>query len=178
MADNTAQEATTDTPQDGVQTFDADYVQKLRQEAAKYRTQYREASSQLKDLQPLAEKYQEVQEAQKTEAQKMAEQLATFKAAAEQAKAEAAQAQRRAKLTMLASQAGVSAEVLPFLSVDAFDLDNDEAALAALGKLAQPKAASGGTVSNPSSGDAKQESDEERRARLFGGRPTYIFGAR
>lgn len=163
------------TPQDGEQTFSADYVQKLRQEAAAYRTQLRDVQAQLGEVQPLAEQYKQAQQAQKTEAERMAEQLATFQAQLDAAQKEADTARKQARLTTLATQAGVSADVLPFLSITAFDLDDEEATVSALRKLAAPRA-SGGPVSNPANG-AKAETPQERRARLFGGaQPLYIFG--
>ena len=63
-------------------TFDAEYVQKLRQEAAKYRT---EAKANADAAQRLAE----YEEAQKTEAQKLADRLA-------EAEKKALEAERRA----------------------------------------------------------------------------------
>lgn len=66
---------TSDSPQEGDEgkTFDADYVKKLRDEAAKYRTEAKanaEAAKRLADI----------EEAQKTEAEKVADKLRTLEA--------------------------------------------------------------------------------------------------
>ena len=63
-------------------TFDAEYVQKLRQEAAKYRTEAKANADAAKRL-------AEIEEAQKTEAQKLADRLAA-------AEKKALEAERRA----------------------------------------------------------------------------------
>lgn len=74
-----AEEQTPDAPpegdqeQQGKETFDADYVQKLRAEAAKYRTQAKENSS-------AAQRLAELEEASKSESQKQAERLAAAEA--------------------------------------------------------------------------------------------------
>lgn len=71
-------------PQEGAdpETFDAEYVKKLRAEAAKYRT---EAKANAKAASRLAE----IEEAQKSEAQKAADALAAAQRDAETARAEA-----------------------------------------------------------------------------------------
>lgn len=74
-----------DQPQEGDQqakTFDADYVRKLREEAAKYRTEAKANADAAKRL-------AEIEEASKTEAQKQADRLAAAEAEAQQARAEA-----------------------------------------------------------------------------------------
>lgn len=58
-------------PDDEPKTFDASYVAKLRQEAAKYRTEAKENASAAKRL-------AEIEEASKSEAQKAAERLAAL----------------------------------------------------------------------------------------------------
>ena len=72
-------------PQEGEQepeVFDAEYVKKLRAEAAKHRTEARKNAEAAKRL-------AEIEEANKTEAQKAADALAAAQREAEQAKAEA-----------------------------------------------------------------------------------------
>lgn len=73
-------------PQEGTEgepdTFDADYVAKLRKEAAKYRT---EAKANAEAAQRLAE----IEEANKTEQEKLAEKLAELEQEATSARAEA-----------------------------------------------------------------------------------------
>lgn len=69
-------------PEGEAKTFDADYVKKLRDEAAKYRT---EAKANAK----AAERLAEIEEANKTEAQKTADRLAAMESETQAAKAEA-----------------------------------------------------------------------------------------
>lgn len=64
------------------EAFDAEYVAKLRKEAAKYRT---EAKANAEAARKLAE----IEEANKTEAEKQAERVATLEREAAQARAEA-----------------------------------------------------------------------------------------
>lgn len=75
------------TPQEGAEkaepkTFDADYVEKLRKEAAKYRTEAKANAD-------AARKLAEIEDANKTEQQKLAERLQAAESAAQQAQAEA-----------------------------------------------------------------------------------------
>ena len=53
--------------------FDADYVQKLRQEAAKYRTEAKANHAKLQELEPLAKKAQELEDAAKSDPEKLTE---------------------------------------------------------------------------------------------------------
>ena len=53
--------------------FDADYVQKLRQEAAKYRTEAKANHAKLQELEPLAKKAQELEDAAKSDLEKLTE---------------------------------------------------------------------------------------------------------
>jgi len=69
-------------PESEPQTFDADYVKKLRAEAAKYRN---EAKANAEAAKRLAE----LEESQKSEAQKLADAKAAAEREAEQARAEA-----------------------------------------------------------------------------------------
>lgn len=75
-----------DQPQEGSQgepeAFDADYVAKLRKEAAKYRTEAKANAE-------AAKKLAEIEEANKTEQEKQAERLAELEREAQQARAEA-----------------------------------------------------------------------------------------
>ena len=79
-------------------TFDADYVAKLRQEAAKYRTEAKANADAAKRL-------AEIEEAQKTEAQKLADRLA-------QAEAKAQAAELKALRSDIAQAKGVPAGLL------------------------------------------------------------------
>ena len=79
-------------------TFDADYVRKLREESAKYRT----AAKANEDA---AKRFVEIEEANKTEAQKLAERLAA-------AEAKALAAESRALRSDIAREGGVPPELL------------------------------------------------------------------
>lgn len=87
-------------PQEGQQdeptTFDAEYVAKLRKEAAKYRTEAKANAAAAKRL-------AEIEESQKTEQQKLAER-------AETAEREAAAARREALRFRVAATHGISDE--------------------------------------------------------------------
>jgi chromosome segregation ATPase len=153
-----------------------DEIAKLRQEAAKWRTQYRDAQKQIKEYEPLATKYSEMQEAQKGEAEKLAERLAALEGQLSQAQAQAERAKNERRLIVLATRAGVSAETLQYLDVSKFDLDDEEATITALSALVPAKPANSGGISNPAraSGDNKQE---DLRAWWDGrGKKNYIFG--
>ena len=87
MSDPAPNEATetqpADKPPEGeAKTFDADYVKKLRDEAAKYRTEAKANADAAKRL-------AEIEEANKTEVQKATERLAAAEKAASDAQAEA-----------------------------------------------------------------------------------------
>ena len=87
MSDTATTEATetqqADKPQEGeAKTFDESYVKKLRDEAAKYRTEAKANADAAKRL-------AEIEEANKTEVQKATERLAAAEKAAQDAQAEA-----------------------------------------------------------------------------------------
>ena len=107
-------------------TFDAEYVQKLRQEAAKYRT---EAKANADAAQRLAE----YEEAQKTEAQKLADRLA----AAEQ---KALAAELKALRSDIAQAKGVPAGLLTGSTEEELNASAD-ALLAFRGEAVKPPAA-------------------------------------
>lgn len=88
---------------DEPQTFDADYVAKLRKEAASYR-------SKVKELQPLAEKARELEESQKSEVEKAAQRAA-------EAEARAAAYERQITRDRIARDKGL-AEFAEFLTGD------------------------------------------------------------
>ena len=79
-------------------TFDADYVAKLRQEAAKYRTEAKANAE-------AARRLTEIEEAQKTEAEKLAERLAD-------AEAKAREAELRALRSDVAQAKGIPGDIL------------------------------------------------------------------
>lgn len=98
-------------PDDEPKTFDASYVAKLRQEAAKYRTEARENSQ-------AAARLAEIEEASKTAEQKAAERLAELEA--ENARFKAA-AQVAAWKTEVAKAAGVPIEALAGDTLEAIE---------------------------------------------------------
>lgn len=178
MADETLGQAPSDAgtqPQDGAgEKFDAKYVEELRQEAAKYRTQLRDTQTQLKELQPKAQQFEQLQEAQKTQEQKLQERLAALEADLAAKAAEAEQAQKRAQVTRLASKAGVDPDIVELLDIGKLDLTDEKKAMEVLGRFARTAS---GTQVNPDGTSAGGETDAELRARFFGGQSkTRIFG--
>jgi chromosome segregation ATPase len=130
------------TPQatpDGGRDYESE-IDALRKEAAKWRTQYRDASGRLKELEPMAQRAVEIETAQKTEGQRLAEQLAALQGQVTAAQAAAQRAEAERKLTVAASKAGVPAEALQYLDPAKFDLDDEAATLEALAALAAPRA--------------------------------------
>lgn len=162
---------------EGEQQFSADYVRKLRDEAAKWRTQLREVQAQLKELQPKAVEFEKLQEERKTEAERLAERLAALESDLQQKQQEAEAAQAQARLIRLAAQAGVDVEVASLLDISKLNLEDEEATLAILRKLGRGITAGG--MANPGrTGANAQPTEEELRSFYFGGgrnRPT-IFG--
>lgn len=149
---------------------------KLRNEAAKWRTQLRETQAQLKEVVPLAEQYQQQQEAQKTETQKMAELIEALKAEKAQAEASAQAAQATATLTRLAAQAGADMEMVGMLDLSKLDLADEEATIATLQKFATPQSKSG-AMSNPGRADADANlTSSERYSKLMSGNNIQAFG--
>lgn len=101
MSESTAQADSAEQPQEGAaaeqaKTFDAEYVEKLRKENAKYRTEAKANAD-------AAARLAEIEEASKSESQKLAERLS----AAEKA---AADAQRDALRFRIASKFQISDE--------------------------------------------------------------------
>lgn len=177
MADETQGQAPSDNqgqPQDGApETFDAKYVEGLRAEAAKYRTQLRETQTQLKELQPKAQQFDQLQEAQKTQEQKLQERLAALEADLAAKAAEAEAAQKRTQLTRLATKAGVDPDLVELLDLGKLDLTDEKKVLEVLGRFAR---VAGGAQVKPG-GESGKETEAEMRARFFGGRSqTMIFG--
>lgn len=152
-------------------------IQALRAEAAKWRTQLRDAQGQLKELSPLAEKAKLLEDAQKTEAQKLAEQMANYQQQLNQLQAEKDAVSKRNQLLTMASKAGVNPDILPLLDVNAFDMSDEAATLEALAKLAPIKGVNGGNVANPSRLPNQNLTDDQLRKEIFGNAgKTSIFG--
>jgi hypothetical protein len=104
MSDDQTPETPSSEPQEGVEqpaetkTFDAEYVKKLRDEAAKYRT---EAKANAK----AAEKLAEIEEASQSESDKQAKRLAEAEARAQALEVKAYRAE-------VSSETGVPAAIL------------------------------------------------------------------
>lgn len=114
-------------PQDGEpKTFDAEYVQKLRQEAAKYRTEAKANADAAKRL-------AEIEEANKTEAQKLADKLAA-------AESKAQEAELRALRSDVSRAKGVPAELLSGTTEDELNAAADRL-LAFRGEAPKPPVA-------------------------------------
>ncbi len=162
------------------ETFDAEYVAKLRAEAAKYRTEAKTAKSQLSQLQPLADKAKQLEEANQSEAEKLAQKLAEMQTKLDVAQAAAERATAVQKLTTLAAKAGVSSDILPFLDVSKFDLDNETETLATLAKLKTTAAATnGGSPSNPSrNAESNGQLSPADWYKQTTGRTSSIFGGK
>lgn len=162
------------------QTFDADYVAKLRAESAKYRNELKAVRAQLGELAPLAEKAKQQETTSASEAEKLAQKLAELQQQVKTAQEAAARAAAERQLMALAVKAGVPADILPYLDVTKFDLDDEETALATLEKL-KPSTAppAGGKQANP----ARQQTaggpvfdQETLKAFIAGGNRPTIFG--
>lgn len=106
-------------------TFDADYVSKLRQEAAKYRTEAKANADAAKRL-------AEIEEAQKTETQKLADRLAA-------AEKKAQDAELRALRADIAQAKGVPAALLTGSTEDELNASAD-ALIAFRGDVKPPSA--------------------------------------
>lgn len=167
-----AQDAPQQQPQtpsapDAPKTFDAAYVEDLRKEAAKYRTE-------LRKLQAAAEQAETAKLGDLEKAQKRAAEL------------EAAHAQATAALRTERARAAVMAAAGQFnlpptaaarlVTPDALEYDDDgqpkvSSVRAALKSLADelPELTVQARSANPARGVPAAETDEQRRARIFGG---------
>ena len=112
MSEATTESEAPETPQEGEEpkTFDADYVRKLRDEAAKYRTEAKANAE-------AAERLAAIEESQKTEAEKTADRI-------RQLEVEAQTAQREALRFKVAAKFGIGDE-----DADLFLTGSDEETL-------------------------------------------------
>ncbi len=87
---------------------DADSKQdeRLTAEAAKWRVKARDLEAQLNELKPKAQQYDQLQESQKTEAQKLADRIAALEAELQTKAMAADKATAEAQLIRLATKAG------------------------------------------------------------------------
>lgn len=161
---------------------DRDYVAeiaKLRKENAKWRTQYRDAEKQVKELSPAAQKLAELEEAQKSEEQKLREALEAKERAIADAEAKADTATKQAKLALLASKANVNPELVELLDIGKLDFADEEAVLETLKQFSQKPTLNGGGASDPKTPDNTQPSEKDLRNQYFNkaGRGVTIFGS-
>jgi hypothetical protein len=154
-------------PQDGgadSKTFDAAYVEELRAEAAKYRTQLRDAQSQLKELAPKAQGSEE-----------LAAKLAALEADLSAKTAEAERAAKQALLVRIASKAGIDPDIAELLDLSKLDLSDEAKVVEVLGKFARPQ--SNGAQVKPGTVGNTGMTEAELRSTYFGGKSkTTIFG--
>lgn len=156
---------------------EASELERARKEAAKYRTQLRDLEGKWKQAEPVLAEYQKQQEAQKTEAQKLADAIADAKRQAAESQTAAERAQRELQVTRLATKAGVDLDLVPFLDLSKLDLEDEPKAMEVLGKLAAARQTANG-ASNPGRGGAQGPTVEELRDTYFGGgrNKPLIFG--
>lgn len=148
--------------------FEAE-IKALRAEAAKYRVERNEAQSRIKELEPAAQKLTELEEAQKSEEQKLREKLERLEAEKQAAEQAAELARRESSFARLAAKAGVDPEIAALLDISKFNLSDEAAALETLSKL-KPIAKSIGGPSNPAqNGASNKQTDDELRYMMFGG---------
>lgn len=151
----TAERKTPESPQDGpkVETFDAEYVGKLRAEAAKYRTEAKANAD-------AAAKLTAIEEANKTEAQKLADRLAA-------AEAKVAESELKAIRAEVAQAKGVPAALLTGSNVDELTAAAD-ALIAFRGEVPQklpvaPSASGLGKVGEPVGAGAPQLTGDDMK---------------
>lgn len=171
--DDTIMDSGPESDQPEEQTFDADYVRKLRNENAKYRQRAKEYEAQVKDLSPKAAELEKMRQSQMSDVEKLTAQVTELQERLAATSAAAERAQKEAKLVRLATQAGVDPEVASLLDLSKVDLDDEDTALKTLSRLSGPKPAA--TASNPARGQAP--SDELlRQWKENVGKTTTIWG--
>ena len=158
-------------------TKTASELERARREAANYRTKLRDLEGKWKEAEPVLAKFKELEDAQKSEAQKQADRIAQLEKQAADATASAQAAQRQAKLTVLATKANVDPELIALIDIAKLDLDDEAGTIKTLGKLAVGRQG-GGSASNPGrDGGGGGKSDAELRQEIFGNRRTgTLFG--
>lgn len=161
---NTTAQAAADAPatSKAAAQFDETYVKELREEAASWRKQFRDAQTALKEAQ-----------AQVGQSAELTQKFAALEAQLADAATKTEAAQKAAALTRLAAKAGIDPDVAALLDLTKIDLDNEKAALETLSKLAgnrQGREARPGTVGSTGMTEA------ELRASLFAPRKSTIFG--
>jgi hypothetical protein len=145
------------------QTYSADYVKTLREEAKESRLQNKKLSTELESLKVAVGD----NSALKAKIDEMTSNLA-------KAQAEAESASKRADLVRLAAKAGVPVDVAELIDLSKIDLKDEAKALEKLGKLAAP--ASKANPARPGTFMNTGLTDSELRQEIYGGRANSIFG--
>lgn len=147
--------ATTTTQTDDTQA----QIKALRDEAAKWRTQLRDAQTQIKDLQTQA-----------TGNAELTQKLATLETQLATEAAKADKAAKEAALLRITAKAGIDPDVAALLDLSKLNLEDEAEAVKQLAKLA-PKTV--GTQVKPAQGatgvNAMVSDEAAMRARFFGG---------
>lgn len=147
------------------QTYSADYVKALREEAKQTRLQLKTVSGELEQLRTVA-----------GDSKALQEQIGKIGADLAKAQADAVSASQRADLVRLAVKANVPIELAEMLDLSKLDLTDEKKALEQLGKLGvrgtqSPQVKPGATGSNGMT-DADMRAainGANRSASLFGG---------
>lgn len=148
---------------------------RARQEAAARRVELKELKAQMAELAPKAKQFDELNEAQKSESEKLAAQVAQLQAELEAQQRQTALAQARSKLLGMATKAGVSSDLVDLLDLSKFDLDDEEATAKRLATLAGPAQAQTAKHVNPGRTNGAP-TDDEMRTQIFGAKSSSIFG--
>lgn len=160
--------------EDDVNEDESPKLAKVRKEAARRRIAINELKAKLAELEPLAEKYREIEKANQTDAEKAEARIRELETALQERERAIAVANQKMRISSLASKAGLPAELVEWLDLSKFDFDDDDAGLAkqlaALAKVAKPNPSTGSA--NPGRGAG--ESDEEMRQILFGRRKSIF----
>lgn len=152
----------TDTPGAPVESPSDKEISKLNAEAAKWRTQFREAEAALKAMQ-----------AEAGDNKALSDQLAKLQADLAAKATEAEQAQKLAYVMRVAAKAGVDPDIAAMLDMSKIDPD-EKKAQEQLSKLA---GAARGAQVKPGAINSNGDTDAELRQMFFGkGRSTNIFG--
>ena len=134
--------------------YDEGTVKELREESAKWRTQFREAQAAIREL-----------EARAGDGEKVKESLRGLQAQLESKAVELERALKAASVVRLAAKAGVDPDVAALLDMDKIDITDEAKALDVLKRLA-PKMP--GNHAKPGQGAVVTDSDEALHQRFFG----------
>lgn len=148
--DSNTTTSTSTSEQDSPETFDRDYVEKLRREAASYRTELKDAKEKLKNF----------EDADLSERQKLQKKLDEAQKAQEAADAALRQERARLAIVKAASKHGLPAELAEKLvEVEFDDEGNPTGVEAAVKKLASeyPQLVQGNGTGSPTNPASKKK---------------------